>query len=659
MTSNTIISLAVLKVNWDIKKQDYIEVFAPFFLNLILTNNYERIDVDKLRSDFEQEYGLHLPHHPSITILNRLVKNKFLIREGGQLKPNRNIINAGDFAQVSTEQKRILNHVISQLITFCNDKYKEILTIIEAENAILNFLAEYQLEILFAYQGEGSIPEVHVSKTHQFLVSKFFQHAVEQDPKIADYFLNIAIGYVLANTILYNEFDRFSGKLKGVNYYLDTGYLFFLIGANGEILKEAFEELTNSFLADGANLFIFQHTYDELMKILRSCVYWIDNPDYDPEKAGRALRFFYTEGFSKSDVEVFINKVSAVFIRFQIKVVPKPSYFTDKQYQVDETELRKVIVEKYELIEPLVLEYGKELTIQRDIDSISAIYRLRQGQLPHTLKEAKHVFITTNSALARASYSFEKAINPESVIPTCMTDVFVGTLIWLYSPAKVVNLKMKQLMANAFAAIQPDTLLIGKYLRTVEKLKKDSSITTEDYYLLRTTSAAYEFLADKTLGDEHRLTEKTGQEILYEIKTRLKKESEAKLTTALIEHEKEKTALLRERDIKQKMLQDAKTEILKERGDKLSLQGRLENRIEIITKVIAGFFYLLLLLVAILAFVDNYFPSFVGTESFSKALGTLFIIFSGWFLYDGGGLKDAKFSLKKQVRKLVRKIILG
>lgn len=60
---NTLLSLAILKVNWDHLKKDYIENFVPFVATLLKKKNYQFIEVSKICNDFKVEFGLIIPRH--------------------------------------------------------------------------------------------------------------------------------------------------------------------------------------------------------------------------------------------------------------------------------------------------------------------------------------------------------------------------------------------------------------------------------------------------------------------------------------------------------------------------------------------------------------------------------------------------------------------
>ena len=76
--NNAVISLAILKVNWDQLKHDYVEIFIPFIVFLIHRRKLKEIEIHQLCSMFVDEWGLSIPYYPMVTILNRAKKRGFI-----------------------------------------------------------------------------------------------------------------------------------------------------------------------------------------------------------------------------------------------------------------------------------------------------------------------------------------------------------------------------------------------------------------------------------------------------------------------------------------------------------------------------------------------------------------------------------------------------
>lgn len=536
MISKTITSLAILKVNWDKARKDYIENFVPFILHLINIKKYDQITINKITVDFEQEYGIKLPYHPAVTILNRARKHGYIKRINNQYIPLKEKIIKEDFTSISLTQQRKINQILNEFISFSESNYKVSISLEKAEEILISYLKDYDLDILFASYENTILPNIKISKSNKFLFSRFIRETFEKNQTLFDYIVDISIGHILANTILYDEFTRYFGKLSGNKYYLDSNIIFELIGTHGQERKIIYEEFIQNLHEYGIKLHIFRHTYEELMANLNSCLKWIDNSNFNAQKAGKTLNYFIINGYTSSDIDRFIANVPLILNKFKIEIVQKPNYIETKKHQIDEQKLKELLINTYKDNDENFNENEKDLIIQNDIDSLSAVYRLREGAKPRLFQDAKHIFVTKNSTLAYVSNLYEKKIADGFTINTCLTDTFIGTLIWLQSPAKIYDINVKKIIADTYAAIQPDTYLIKKYLTEIEKLKGEKNITTEEYYILRSHRAALNLLEEKTLGDPENFTDSTPEEILMAIKSKFEYESDERFKQELARH---------------------------------------------------------------------------------------------------------------------------
>jgi len=233
-TSKTIVSLAVLKVNWDSKKTDYIDNFVPFLVHLIYKKGYKIIDAKIMEKDFQEEYGLILPFYPILTILNRAKKKGYIKKDGVNFIPETNKIIEDDFSKVSEEQERKLNQVVNKFIEFCKKDYSVAFTKEKAESIFLSFLKRDNLDVVFGNQNDLILPEVEEIKSGYYFVGKFIIESKKSEHSIFGFILDIGIGQILAHTILQGSMSSYCCDFKNINYYLDVGFIFDLLNINGE-----------------------------------------------------------------------------------------------------------------------------------------------------------------------------------------------------------------------------------------------------------------------------------------------------------------------------------------------------------------------------------------------------------------------------------------
>lgn len=558
--NRTILSLAIIKSHWEKNKSDYIDNFIPLVSSLLSERKYNVINIDSFQNDFLERYGLKIPKNAFITIFNRARKKGVVKKEKGEILFNPKYSGKEIKSSETLNLERKFDKVVSSVIEFAKKEYDLEVSEREVETALLSFLKQHDLDILFATKDLSVLPQVKSTKKLKYLISTFSLYAAKKEPELFQFLLDISVGHALSGAILYSELNSFSGKLKNLNIYFDTPIVLGLLGFDGEFKQNSTEELIKILNDELANLFILETTRGEIDKILEDAHIRLERGIYDLDKASKVLRFCHREGISASDLEQIILFLDEKLKFYNIVPSSVPSHTDNIKYQIDENELKKTIKGTYQNIIKNYdkYDYSKEKMIDRDVKVLSGIYRFRQGSKPKTLKDSRDIFITSNTALAFASRIFETRENGNSfTIPTCLTDVFLGTVIWLQSPQKIENLNTKKFIADCYSAIQPSTELITKYLSEVNKLKNTKRINSDEYYIMRTHRASLNLLEKKTMGDPDALDGTSAIDILdnlmlsikekeqkkYEKEQENHKITKKKLEEKIIENEKHKNRL--------------------------------------------------------------------------------------------------------------------
>jgi len=600
----TLSSLAILKVNWDYNKTDYLDNFVPFIANLIVKEKYTTIDITQIREDFECEFGLRIPHYPMISIINRAKTKKLIFWDGAKHVPNREIASSLNFTKIAIRQRQQQEKIITEIIKFAKErKYNLSLEREEIYQAFISFLKNYDQDLLFLAHTETILPVVKDSQKHTFLVYKFIQHAFEAEPNVFEFIVSAAIGHILANTILFNSDNISKQKWNNVGLYFDTKFMLRLLGVEGDERKAVAQELIKSFKNAGAKFFIFEQNFNEIRNILSGCLSVLENCSYDPTKASLTLKYFVQKDFEATDVEQLIISLPDKISKIGIKRVTPSDPNIDTQFQIDENKLYQTILELYKKRDPSFDEDHKRQTILNDVKSISSIYKLRKGTRELTISGINSVFVTTNNTLAYASKRYDSSEFGNTSLPSCLTDIFIGTLLWLQDPATISQVNTKKIIADCYAALQPDGRLVEKFIKQLEKLRKIEQIDNKEYYLLRTHRVAMNLLEEKTMGDPDSFLDQTPEEILDEIRKTLRQEEK----NAFL---KDKKNYENELKVERKRLQK-KDRDLKKITDKLNvtktetdnLMACIRIRAEDISKTITNVFTVLIIGMFIFSFL--------------------------------------------------------
>lgn len=375
--NRTILSLAILKTNWHKLGKDYIENFVPFVATLIIRRKYKELDPKIVSDDFKTEFGLIIPIFPIITILKRSSSQGLLSRVQNKFIPNYDKASELDFTAISLTQQRESEKVLTELKKYAIEQFNVNLDDKAAEDALIGYLREHDLDILFAAETLSPLPNVSNPKKVKFVVSSFIKECFKREPSLFGFILDVTIGHALAATILYKEFNSFSGKLNSVIFYFDTRFIIRMLGLEGIERQSSAIELIKALMEEKACLKIFDKTFGEIEGVLYDCLGKIQKGNIDMSSASRVLRYFVTSDKTASDVEQFIVSLKAKLIDSGIQIENLPDYESLKKHQIDERALLKVVLDTYSSIDPNFDKTAKEPMVRRDVDVVSGIFRLR------------------------------------------------------------------------------------------------------------------------------------------------------------------------------------------------------------------------------------------------------------------------------------------
>ena len=539
--ADAVASLAFLKANWDSTQHDYIENFVPFVLHCVKSSNSQTISLPVLRDSIQTEFGIRIPQHVLQTVVNRAVRQDYVVRKDHQLVRNNSALESFD---ISKSRQRVLadyDALLSKITEYAGDHYDLTWTTADASTALLAFLDARGTDALGAVVDGRPLPSPPLSPIDgEFVISKFVTHAVESDTAAFDMLDTIVRGSFLCNVILYPETGSIAKHFQGATFYFDTKFLLRALGLTTEAQADACRELLGLLHKQHARLACLRHTLDEIHGVLRA----LENSilyDRMEHWYGETFAHVLDSRWSASDVRLFADQLERSLEGLHVTVRERPSA-TSAAATVDELRLREIIEQRSGYG-----GYKNPAALSRDVDSLADMFRIRKGMFPRDIESSHGVFVTTNSPMASASVEFMREQYSEfrdSSVPLCILDWVLTTLVWLKAPELAPELPRQRLIADCFAAVQPPERLWLRFLDEVDKLNEAGNITADDANILRYSLTAREALMDVTRGNTGAFSEGTVEEILRRAveatkseERRLRQEAEAR--TAVLEQDAE------------------------------------------------------------------------------------------------------------------------
>jgi len=580
----TVATLALLKVLHERKGLDYLDVFLPLLLDLLAIEQYASIgrnEVFELSEKFFERYGIRVPQYSVQAILERARKRGHLSRDHQQFHFEVATFDASSFRALSAKQFRRIVGVVNKLVVFSSDALSDEIDAEQAERALIVYLRRRGIEVLVSANAADSLPEVDEKDADEYRVARFIQHCYESDYPAYLAVVDMSLGYVLARAIAQppDELRPFQAGLRGNHVYLDTPLLLDLLGSHGPEARAAMTEFVKVLHVHGVQMLVLDHVLNELTNILQDCVYGLESGNQNEDKMSPACRYYYRTGTPTYEVVELIEEVEKRLADHKVTVVPGPDPNTNQRFEIDVQALEDKIIEVYRADKT---EYrvsaAAQRRIRRDVASMAAIYKLRQNREPLSIRQAKYIFVTDNFALAFADRQFAReSLDYRHGLSACQTAETVCTVLWLQSPVEMGALNSKRLIADAYAAMEPDEKLVTMFLSEVSRLEAKGDITPDQAFVLKGSLAAIDLLRVSTLNDSERFTARTPDQVLSDLLDEERRDAEALIGAAAAEHELELGAKDRENAALREALVKKAEELDNERQKRLRSQERIRS----------------------------------------------------------------------------------
>lgn len=530
---NTLTSLAILKVNID-QGDDYLEYLRPFVLQVLVDHTPDPIDARIVCQLIFRQFRLEIPERTVQVVLKRISRKRYIKRAHGVYRRIDDIPNP-QIGTKTAEAQRHIRAVLSGLQQFSQGTVNPISSDEDAVNSICTFLGEFDITCLRAYLRGTAMPSL--GESHQqadiVLVSDYVQHIQQTFPERFESFLILVQGHMLANALMCPDLYSAPKNYKNTTFYLDTPLLLQRLGCEGEAKQAAIHELIDLVCSLGGKFATFTHSLDELKRVLEGLA---DNLER-PEAYGPAMFEARRRGLTKSDILSLVESTEYKLDEARINVVATPRY--DKEFQIDESAFEQVLEDSVSYFSPRAKEY--------DINSVRSIYVIRGRRPAPSLEKARAVFVTSNSGFAKAAWDFGQQHESSRDVSSVVTDFSLANTAWLKSPVTAPNIPITQLLAFSYAALEPSTSLLGKYLNEIEKLEAKGTITEREHQLLRSSPLVYRELMHFTHGEEASLNAETVTQTLERVSAQIKKEESELLEAEKGAHQSTLLALELER----------------------------------------------------------------------------------------------------------------
>jgi len=499
--------------------KDYLDYLHGFVVEALREINGDGFDAVTVQKAVEQQFCLKIPAATFAIYLKRLVKEKIILPTGAGLQYRVEKLPPTTVSKDRETAQARIKEVTDELAGFAHSRYTLVWDDRMSAQALAEFLRQYSIDFLRFAEAKSPLPqETANTKTTDYVVASFITNCAKDHPGLFESVKVLVQSHILANALMCPDLEKTPKGFKDVHFFADTRFLLKALDLESQYDTENTRQLLAAIRTLKGSVCIFSETKDELRTVLKAIVKGMQ------QGAGRGpvCRELMKRGRGVADVILAESNLDQALKSLAISIFPSPRYDENNfLFQIDEAELRQEIENE--------VDYITNRAAEHDIRVVRHIFALRKGRRASTIEDSGYVLLTTNSALSRAAFHYEKKNNPGWFFSAVVTDYHLSHLAWLKSPMEVPDLPRAEILASCYATMRPHESFWNRYLAEIDRLKTENKMSQRDHEVLRFSLNAADELMDVTRGDVEGITDKNLHVVLAKLEKTYADEKEEAL----------------------------------------------------------------------------------------------------------------------------------
>ena len=485
-----------------------LDTYFSFMANMISEERLSVVEDTVIAAKFEERYTMELPLPFIRQVLGVGVQNGSFIEDHGKYSVVVNEIAKYCFSK--TDFDALWDRLIKDFSEYCRAKDIDISSL-DINAFVLDILDDADEKIL---SGE-KVDEQAGMPPSEYGWYSFIKEQGQLQTEVYSFVAALSASNITKQAPFHA--GETATDYSDLHVYLDSPIIFALLGMDDTSRTESYKQLVADMLKARCSVHVLDHNFQEVDSIIARAAGWATNTLYDLRKANNAARFFHDSQMDETEISEFCDNIETKLNELGI-TVKETAYdvFQDK-FQEDEICLFDMVKARY-LDRGYELSQEKQDSIRIDVQSIIMIYRERQGQTATRLQNAKHIMLTSNNVIANVSKKYESNKSLQSGhIPACISADLFGAILWLDSPMQLLEYQKKKLLADCYAFLKPDKVMLDKYIQSLDEARNADAIDEKKFLFLRTHKVVLDSLMDITKGDYARFNSNTYLEVYDDI----------------------------------------------------------------------------------------------------------------------------------------------
>lgn len=387
-------TVAMLKANFD-QGRDHLAMFEPFIRDAVATFPARDMSAQDIRLAVDSRHGLKLPETATRSLLQRIVRQGFLNRDGGRYFLTDQVLSSEDVLDARHVAEARQRKLALALIDSAGQRDIAIDTPEDALAHIMSFMEAYHVRLAFdeppdldgANDANTTIPRERVA------TALFLRDEVVEQGEFSEVVQEMLEGFVLQNALLLRDISQASRQFKDMEAILDSQILFGALGLRGPAAATATRELLELLRQTGATVSAFEPTIEEMRRVLSVYQEKIGTEKGREELYGSDLtRHLLDEAATPADVKQHAALLESNLHSLGVRILALPKRV--EKWTLDEGALAGWLANK---------ETGREdePRVVHDIDCVAGVLTFRQGKTTRSLDSCRAIFVTNSGMTVR------------------------------------------------------------------------------------------------------------------------------------------------------------------------------------------------------------------------------------------------------------------
>lgn len=497
------------------EKQNYIDTYYPFVLKTFQANEIVTLKIisDQITTIFDFE----LPIHSIKDILNRREPEIFQIKKNSKSDWGISLTDKGKTELVELKATEV--EIETKLSEFNNSFFDwtnpdSPYNLVEIKELIENFLKKNLIEISIKNGHElENIKKINGFEKDFIL---FLAHIKKTSSSLVRTFEHLWKGAVIWNELTKDDQDKESLEFpKNLSVYVDTNFVFSLLGFHNPIINQAANEL-HILLTEvkNINLCILDNTLYEIINLLD--FYTKVKDDFYDIEVDSIFYYLKSQGYTLSKIEKLKDELrQKLNDDFSIQFI-EGSVLTEKKQQWLGTihdHLFKIRTSINEGRDRKKSEHAIEKGVDHDASVITHVLG-QKDRFATRLENSKSIFLTSSFWLF---FNYRKIHSEFESTSSVIFDATLTNILYLKNPKKGSQIAIDQIIKSHSNYLIINNNIWDRYIREAKELLKSESIEIEDYSRLVSKNQYSEQLLLENNPDE--ISSTRVLEILDEIKS--------------------------------------------------------------------------------------------------------------------------------------------